>query len=201
MTTREQRLNDLLKGATAGTWAGTKDLIGAMIEESKFAIGWRPMRAAALLVQAEMQPRIWMAPEEFARWRKMVKIYRTVPNSEADLRTAMGWTTERMTKYESGDAPIPKVVALACAHYLHDLPFPEICRTPEGFDVWVEREFSNAARITDFLDVSKRTMVHYRTVGAPGDLVRAMDWTLKMGGLCPFGAHHLVTTWPGQGAA
>lgn len=61
-----------------------------------------------------------MTADDFARWRKMMGL------SKKDSAEALGISRNQPAKYESGEAEVPRHIALACAALIRGLkPWPE----------------------------------------------------------------------------
>ena len=96
--------------------------------------------------------------------------------------------------------------AMACAHYLMDLPKP--C-TPEGLADWFWPRFgafANVAPLFDMQAVAFSSRINgyviedgvKKIVVPEGHFIRALDWIWRFGPTNPYGERPGVAFWPEQ---
>jgi len=113
---------------TTGTYEGTADLVEILIAESKFAYGWRPVRAAILYALRDMRPddsdddTVYLTPEQFQTWLAEAKALAKARGDGLKPADVLGLTAFqiRAMPVASGARPSPWPV----------LTTPPACRSP-----------------------------------------------------------------------
>lgn len=134
-----------------------------------------------------MAERIWMTPADFERFREQARVFRTQANSEADMRAALGLHPATVRILASGARPIPKILALACAHYLFAWPVPFDLENPSAGREWLYRNFRSAEEAAALVGMRAQLLRTYFKAGFPIEVARALDWAKNAGDFCPFG--------------
>lgn len=195
--------------ATEGCWEGTRDMVGAVVHESRNRTSWKPHRAALAHVMAG-QPGVHMLPSEFFLWRKMARKLARLLGREETPMDDIGFTTHRYNDLGSESRTkrrglvISRIEALACAHYV--LGFEKPC-DPAGLKDWFWPRFGAMTHICAWLDTdptefSGQIEGSYvkdgvrQQVVASGALIRALDWVHRFGPVCPYGERPDVVTFP-----
>jgi hypothetical protein len=207
---RSQALDRALAGVAAGTWDGTAEILEVIAYESKHVHAWRPVRAAALAAMRDLvepEGEGIMSPEEFARWRSEAKVLARA-RGDGNIHDRMGISPWTARQYEQKGAP--KLIALACAHYLLGRPLPIPSGDSRALEDWFTPRFGGVQRVADWLGVS-RDWLTARLKGwemvkgerveryPEANLIRALDWMYNVGPICPYGARReALAIWPGQ---
>jgi hypothetical protein len=203
--------------STAGTYAGTDKLVTSLIEESKHAHGWRPLRAGILYAQRETAQRnsdadvIYMTGEQFTSWVAEAKALAKARGDGLKPSDVLGVST-LVIKGMKDRGVTSKPIALACAHYSVGLPMPIEAGSSRALDDWYRPRFGGTERVAEWLQIAAKTLSN-RLRGFElrgGDVrvdrepeaywVRALDWIHTVGPFCPFGPKPAVDIWPGQTA-
>lgn len=210
MTSRPQKSRaSLLATVTVGLYQDAARILEAVMQESKFVFAWRPVRAAALRVMADLeQPdRIWMTQEEFARWVKdQDTMARRRKLGEKPLES-VGISPYIKMQILRGNRAISKVEALAMAHYAHYRPVPIPAGDSDAFSDWMASSFGAVEAVTSWLGLRADYMTDRmrgfdivqgkRQERLPDvTLIRALDWVLTMGPFCPYGQPSAVDFFP-----
>lgn len=204
--TRDEALSVL----TDKTYPGTDELVERLVAESKNHPAWRAVRAAAVrALHDTQQPRVWMTKAEFADWITVQNIVVRRRKEPLKPLEAVSIASSRKGKILRGEAAVSKVEALACAHFALRLPMPVAPGDVAGFNDWTDATFGAVAHIETWLELNRAhigdRMRGYDIVKgeqrprAPdAGLIRAMDWTARMGTACPYGVQPKVAVFPGQ---
>lgn len=199
-----------IRNVVAGTYAGTEEIVTALVRESTHLEAWRPVRAAAMaaLIGEEVNAvHLWMTTAEFSAWLD-VHFPPRKKGAKDGLMRELGMTTRRRAAILGG-APITKVEALACAHYATGRAMPVPPRDTEAFSGWVEAQFGATKAICKTLNLGKDyiadrvrgydSTAHGRMERLPEpDLIRAMDWCLHVGPFSPYGPRIPARAFPSQ---
>ena len=112
----------------------------------------------------------------------------------------MGLSRSGFSRYARGAAPVPKIMALAAAHYALQLPAPAVDSSHVAFAAWFFDRFPSdrIAQLAEHLDCTEETIRKalrgYTLVKgerAPRSptpqLLRALDWIYRLGSTeCPY---------------
>ena len=189
------------------TWAGTRELVLALVRQSKGVAAWRPMRAAMAYGAADSGARVWMTPAEFTRWRSDARAVERKRGRDFSVLDSIGVALERSTLYAHGRSPVPKEVALACAHVMMGFEPPIPAGEPEAFATWFHESFGTVEALAGWLGTTRQRidnrMRGFRVEGAQRieitpeiSLIRALDWVLRCGPYCPYGERPVVEVFP-----
>ncbi len=203
-------MNKDIQAATKGTWAGTDQLVDDLIDDSKHVFGWRASRAA-LLAGRNIQDRVWMTTDQFNDWRAIAKKaakLRGDPAPRAPELEAIGVNYDQAARLAKGMA-VRSTIALACAHYLAGFQLPIPADDPEAFAAWFEPRFGGADQVNRWLQLTpgwiSARLQGFETVKGersertpPAHLIRALDWIITVGPVCPYGEIPPVEIYPGQ---
>lgn len=206
---------------TTGTYEGTADLVEILIAESKFAYGWRPVRAAILYALRDMRPddsdddTVYLTPEQFQTWLAEAKALAKARGDGLKPADVLGLTAFQIRAMASGyggkeaTGVRSKAIALACAHYAAGMPLPIPAGDAAALDAWFRPRFGGVDRVVQWLGMSKKTLSdRLRGYSLRGEervtrepeayLIRALDWLHVVGPVCPYGPKPPVDIWPGQ---
>lgn len=205
--TREAAAADLAKG----TWEGTEALVLTLANESTHARGFRPLRAAVLAAIRDIKPvsgeePIYMTATEFTAWRVTAKAV-ALAREDGNYLDRIDISDFQARKYAREGAP--KIIALACAHYLLGLPLPIQPDDPRAFEEWFRPRFGGTERVAEWMQVSAAWLGNrmngfeilkgQRIERVPSvSLIRALDWLSIVGPVCPYGEKTPLVLWPGQ---
>lgn len=196
---RAEKVADLTKDL----WDGTADLVTKVLDSSRPPSGWRVPRAA---LAAAAVDRIWMTPEQFKDWLLAQEFLAKKRKDPVKPVLALEIKAQKMD-YLRGKRPISKMHALAMAHYAAGLPMPIEPEDTVAFDHWFTENFGITTGAGEFLDVGQ-SYIGDRVRGyditrkgraerlAGPALIRALDWILRMGPFCPYGAPEPIRPWP-----
>jgi len=197
--------------AAAGCWAGTDELIAALVQESRHKGAWKPARAAVLAMLAG-PGEVHMTAEQFGIWKKQARALAKVTGRTEKPADDLGMHPRRFAELSSAERQrtkriyVSRAEALGCAHYL--IGFDKPC-TPEGLADWFFPRFGAFASIAPLFDLDARAVAEringYRiedgvrkTVVPEGYFIRALDWVWRFGILNPYGERPPVAFWPDQ---
>lgn len=190
-----------------GAWEGTADLVEAVAAESRYAHGWRPLRAALVRAVADLESgggQVWDGAR-FTAWEAEAKLIAKA-RGDGKLSERLGLSPLQWRKARKDG--LDKARALACLHYSLGLPMPIPAEDTRAFDEWYRPRFGGVDRVADWLGVSKDWLGDrlrgYELVGAkrsdrlpPAWLIRALDWLFTVGPITPFETP-FAPYWPGQ---
>lgn len=200
-----------IQEAAAGCWPGTEELIAALVQESRHKGAWKPARAALLSMLAGPGER-HMTATEFGIWKKQARQLAKITGRKERPVEDLGMAEKRFAELSSENRhrakgiSISRSEALACAHYLMNLPKP--C-TPEELKEWFWERFGAFAHVAPLLDMtplafSSRINGYWiddnvrKTVVPEGHFIRALDWIWRFGILNPYGDRPAISFWPDQ---
>ena len=203
-----------MKHDSSGTYEGTAALVDILIEESKHAYGWRPLRAGLLYALREVAPNddddatIYLTPAEFTRWVAEAKAL-SKARGDGLLPSAILGVSTLVIKTLKTKGVTSKPIALACAHYSMGLAMPVPAGDARQLDLWFRPRFGGTDRVSRWLHTAPKTLMHrLRGYEVRGDdridrhpeayWVRALDWLATVGPICPYGPKAPVDIWPGQ---
>lgn len=194
---------DQISRLTKDAWPDAGDLVTKILDESKGVTSWRPARAALL---HSAQERSWMTPIQLQAFLLSHDFLAKRLGQEKALALLPELKSPKLD-YLRGIRPVPKMIALACAHVQACFEMPIPAGDVPAFDRWFTEHFGHAAGVTEFLDVAEsyitdrirgydmsRTGRQARLAGPA--LIRALDWVRRMGPFCPFGEGSSPALWP-----
>lgn len=198
-----------LSKVTRGTYAGTAEMAQILLDESKHAGAWRPIRAAVALSLERRSRSAWMTVEELADWTVQAAVRGKVSSPRIKPHDAIGLSRPQLARRLRGVQRITKAEALACGHYLPGFPLPVAGPEPELLAEWFYPRFGGTERIGTWLEIQPSRVADrlrgydvregVRIPRAPEVwLMRALDWVSRMGPVCPYGASAAQPVWPGQ---
>lgn len=197
--------------AAKGCWSDTSELIGAVVYESRNQGVWRPVRAAMLREMAPM-PKVHMTAEQFGLWKKQARALVRITGRTETPQEDLQMSRQRFNQLSSEKTSkmrkifIRRHEAMACAHYLLNLPKP--CE-PENVSAWFWDRFNGFASVAPVLDMDIVTFSSRingyeivngvkRPVVADGAFLRALDWVWRFGSMNPYGHREPVSYWADQ---
>lgn len=185
--------------AALGCVAGTEPLLRAVRDASMPPDTWRPARAAVQHAMADSGDRIWMTGEEFATWLREQAILHIKRKREGPNPThAVGIADSRKRKLVHFEDTPTKLEALACAHYAFRFEPPMQPEDQSAFSAWFGEHFGLSNAVAAWLQIAPRYLQNaiegvrmaagQRVATRPTiTLIRALDWTRRMGPICPYG--------------
>lgn len=199
--------------AAAGCWPGTNELIGALVQESRHKGAWKPHRAALINALASVGE-VHMTAEQFGVWKKQARALGKINGTKQRAVEDLGMNERRFSELSSAarqkvkGIAVSRIEALACAHYLMNLPKP--CE-PEGLRDWFWPRFGAYASVAAFFDLKPEAFASYingyviedgvkHEVVPTGAFLRALDWVWRFGPTNPYGTRKAVQFWPDQEA-
>lgn len=207
---RSQSLDQALAIVARETWDGTAPMLETLAYESKHMHAWRPVRAAVVAAMRDLQePQDGpvMSGAEFETWRAEAKLLAKA-REDGNPYDRIGISAYQAREFGKNGAP--KMIALACAHYLLGRPLPIPSGDPRALDEWYTPRFGGVERVGEWLGVSGNWMTvrmrgfemvrGERVERKPeAHLIRALDWLANVGPIVPYGARRgPLAIWPGQ---
>lgn len=193
----------VLEKLAENKWPDTSDLVDSIFEESTRGYAWRPKRAA--IAHAEAFSVCWMKPEEFTHW--LIAGRASARKLRVPLpHVALSLNRDAVGDYQAGRRSVPKITALACAHWAFNLTPPTF--EDESFDQWFAVRFGEATKIEEWLNMARGLLPDYlrgfeirsgsRVDKIPHPtLIRALDWVWRKGPFVPYG-ERAPEVFPGQ---
>ena len=191
------------------SWPDTEDLVKTLLTERRGSHqGWRPITAAMQITQRTEQP--WMTAEQFDAWYKTSRAKERAAYSAlraSDKNTPRSPLPHQIlevnkiypVRWRHGDLPIPKPVALACAHYAlnYEISYEN---EPEAISAWFAEHGLQATPAARWLGINSnlieaalrgfRVRAGQRIPYKPrAYMLRALDWMVRVGPFVPYASH------------